>query len=182
MTETEYFSDTKKYLEEIIRNNVKNESVLTESAYMDMGIRHLKRIYIGERGRRGTFVWRPQELKELNDIWTSIRPDLEKAISDALHRYMKRKMVTEINAISGEALVKAAMAEAGLSYIYTAQMYRAKIEVKISARNALTFYLSYKKIGEELPKAISAAKSMSEIMETLGSGAFVRKIYSCEPW
>lgn len=182
MTETEYFVPTRKYLEEIIRSNVKSESVRSESAYLDMGLKYVKKLFMAKPGRRGTFVWKPYDLKSLNDIWMAMKPDLEKAISDAIHRYRKRKMVTEINAISGEALVNAAMTEAGLTYSYTAQMYRAKIEVRLSDKNALTFYLGYKKIGEELPKAISAAKSMIEILETFGPGTSIRKTYGLENW
>lgn len=182
MTEAQYFENTKKFLEEIIRNNVKSESELPESAYMDMGIRHIKKLYVEKNGRRGSFVWKPRELKELNDLWMRMKPDLEKAVSEAIHRYRKRKMVTEINAISGEALVKAAMTEAGLTYSYTGQMYRAKIEVKLSSKNALTFYISYKKIGEELPKAVSAAKTIIEALDTFGQGTSIRKIYSMELW
>ena len=109
-------------------------------------------------------------------------PELEKAISGAIHRYMKRKMVTEINAVSGEALVDAAMTEADLTYRYTAQMYRAKIEVKLNDKNALTFYISYKKIGEELPKAVSAAKSLIEILNSFGPNTSIRKTYGFGDW
>ena len=182
MTEKEYFENTKKFIEEIIRTDVKCERVRAESAYLDMSIKHIKKLFTTKPGRKGSFVWKPHELKELNDIWTSMKPELEKAISQAIQRYRKRKMVTEINAISGEVLVDAAMAEAGLRYNYTAQMYRAKIEVRISAKNVLTFYLSYKNIGEELPKAISATKSLIETLNTLGSGTVIRKFYSSEYW
>ena len=182
MTHAEYFENTRKYLEEIIRNNVKSESVRSESAYLDMGLKYVKKLFIATPGRRGSFVWKPHELKNLNDIWMTIKPELEKAISNAIHRYRKRKMVTELNAISGEALVNPGMTEAGLTYSYTAQMYRAKIEVRLSDKNALTFYLGYKKIGEELPKAISAAKSMIEILETFGPGTSIRKTYGLENW
>lgn len=182
MTTAEYFENTKKFLEEIIRSDVKRETVRPESSYMDMGIRHIKKIYVEQNGRRGSFVWKPHELKELNDLWMRMKPDLEKAVSEAIHRYRKRKMVTEINAISGEAIVKAAMTDAGLTYRYTAQMYRAKVEVRLNDKNALTFYISYKKIGEELPKAVSAAKSLIEILNSFGPNTSIRKTYGFGDW
>jgi hypothetical protein len=182
MTSKEYFDNTKKHIEEIIRYDVKAESVKPESVYMDRALKHFKLLFTKQPGRKGSFVWKPHELKALNDIWTEIMPELEKAISGAIHRYMKRKMVTEINAVSGEALVNAAMSEANLTYRYTAQMYRAKIEVKLNDKNALTFYISYKKIGEELPKAVSAAKSLIEILNSFGPNTSIRKTYGFGDW
>ena len=182
MTSKEYFDNTKKHIEEMIRYDVKAEAVKPESVYIDRALKHFKLLFTKQPGRRGSFVWKPHELKTLNDIWKEIMPDLEKAISGAIHRYMKRKMVTEINAVSGEALVNAAMSEVGLTYRYTAQMYRAKIEVKLSDKNALTFYISYKKIGEELPKAVSAAKSLIEILNSFGPNTSIRKTYGFGDW
>ena len=111
-----------------------------------------------------------------------MKSDMEKAITSAIQRYKIRKMVTEINAISGEALVNAVMTEAGLTYRYTAQMYRAKIEIRLNDKNVLVFYISYKKIGEELPKAVSAAKSLIEVLDSFGPGTTIRKNYAFETW
>jgi hypothetical protein len=61
-------------------------------------------------------------------------------------------------------------------------MYRAKIEVKLNDKNALTFYISYKKIGEELPKAVSAAKSLIEILNSFGPNTSIRKTYGFGDW
>ncbi len=65
-----------------------------------------------------------------------MKSDMEKAITSAIHRYKKRKMVTEINAIA----------------------------------------------GEELPKAVSAAKSLIEILNSFGPGTTIRKNYAFETW
>lgn len=89
MTSTEYFDNTKKHIEEMIRYDVKAESVKPESVYMDRALKHFKLLFTKQPGRRGSFVWKPHELKALNDIWTEIMPDMEKAISGAIHRYMK---------------------------------------------------------------------------------------------
>ena len=90
-------------------------------------------------------------------------------------KYRSRKMVSEINAASAEALISAAMKEAGLKYAFFPQTYRAKVHVKINQRNKVVLYLNYKKIRDELPKAIEAIKVIIEAMEKLGSGSSIQK-------
>ena len=90
-------------------------------------------------------------------------------------KYRSRKMVSEINAASAEALISASMKEAGLKYAFFPQAYRAKVHVKLSQKNKVVLYLNYKKIRDELPKAIEALKVIVEAMERLGSGSSIQK-------
>lgn len=69
-------------------------------------------------------------------------------------------MKQAISAISAEALVSTAMKGAGLQYQFIAQQYRAKVAVKLNERNKVVFFLSYKKIHEQLPDVIDSAKQL----------------------
>ena len=72
------------------------------------------------------------------------------------------------------------MKAAGLEFIFTAQQFRAKVEVKISPKSKLTFFVSYKKLQEELSSLIESAKSIKENMEKLGGNATIKKIFSTD--
>ena len=46
----------------------------------------------------------------------------------------------------------------------------------------LNWLLNYKKMNEELPRVVEAAKSMIILMESLGSSASVQKMMPYENW
>ena len=79
-----------------------------------------------------------------------------------------------------DVLISNKMKAAGLEFIFTAQQFRAKVEVKISAKSKLTFFVSYKKLQEELSSLIESAKSIKENMEKLGGNATIKKIFSTD--
>ena len=89
-------------------------------------------------------------------------------------------MQTNINAVTAKALISIAMKDAGLEYIYTAQQFRAKIEVKISSKSKLTFFVGYKKLQDELSSLVESAKTIKENMVKLGGNATIKKILSID--
>jgi hypothetical protein len=91
-------------------------------------------------------------------------------------KYKSRRMVAEINAVSAEALVAGAMKDAGLKFLFIPQMYRAKVCVKINEKSKVVIYLNYKKINEELPKAVEALKILVSTIDSLGPGTSIQKI------
>lgn len=89
-------------------------------------------------------------------------------------------MQMNINAVTAKVILSNKMKAAGLEFIFTAQQYRAKLEVKISAKSKLTFFVSYKKVFVELDNLIESAKSIKENMEKLGGNATIKKIFSTD--
>ncbi len=85
-------------------------------------------------------------------------------------------MVAEINALSAEALIDAAMKEAWLKHLFEAQTYRAKVRVKITDKSKIIIYLNYKKIHEQLPKAIESLKVLVSTLESMNYGTTIQKI------
>ena len=67
-----------------------------------------------------------------------------------------------------------------LEFIFMAQKFRAKVEVKISPKSKVTFFVSYKKVFDELDNLIESAKSIKENMEKLGSTATIKRIFSTD--
>lgn len=178
METAEYLAKVKKHIDEVIREHIKTGTDVPESRYIDIALQHTKALYSSETERNGMrkkHFWSRKDLSEMMTLWESIRPELHKHIPESIMKYRSRKMVSEINAASAEALIAAAMKEAGLKYAFFPQTYRAKVNVKISQRNKVVLYLNYKKIRDELPKAIEALKVIVEAMERLGSGSSIQK-------
>ena len=67
------------------------------------------------------------------------------------------------------------MKEAGLKYVFYPQTYRAKVFVKINDKHKVVIYLNYKKIGNELPKAMEGIKELIAALEKLGPNAGIQK-------
>ena len=67
-------------------------------------------------------------------------------------------------------------------YMVEFQAYRAKLTVKLSARNKLTFYVNYKKMTQDLPKALDNMEILRHTLEQYGSGVTVKLNNGCERW
>ncbi len=94
----------------------------------------------------------------------------------------KKKVVREILTVSAQAYIKDAMENSGLQYMVEFQAYRAKLTVKLSARNKLTFYVNYKKMTQDLPKALDNMEILRHTLEQYGSGVTVKLNNGCERW
>ena len=178
MEREEYLVKLKKFLDETIREKIKSGIEVPESKYLDCALAHTKTLYKSDPTRRASqqrHFWSRAELAGIMEIWESVRQELEQHIAKTVMKYRSRRMVTEINAVSSEALVSEAMKEAGLKYEFFSQTYRAKVHVKISEKNKVVVYLNYKRIGEELPKAIEALKAIASAMVQLGTSSSIQK-------
>ena len=74
------------------------------------------------------------------------------------------------------------MKEAGLKHQFTAQTHRAKVSVLITDNRALTTYISYKKLYEQLPRLIESLKVIMHELESLGSLVSINKAYNTFDW
>ena len=179
MEKAEYLKLVKKHLDERIRENVKSGTEVSERKYLDNALAYTKMLYKDDPDRRTSkqrHFWSSGELHGITQMWESMRPELEKHIQEALMKYRSRRMVAEINALSAEALIDAAMKEAGLKHLFEAQTYRAKVRVKITDKNKIIIYLNYKKIHEQLPKAIESLKVLVSTLESMNYGTTIQKI------
>lgn len=178
METAEYLEKVKKHIDARIRENIKAGVEAPESKYLDIALLHTKQLYKleSEKNVSGrTYFWKRNNISDIMTLWEGIRPDLQKYIPESIMKYRSRKMVTEINAVSAEALVSASMKEAGLKYVFYPQTYRAKVFVKINDKHKIVIYLNYKKIGNELPKAMEGIKELIAALEKLGPNAGIQK-------
>ena len=69
-----------------------------------------------------------------------------------------------------------------MTYQVEYQTYRAKVAVLVNEKSKVIFYINYKKMTEEIPLAISAAKEIIRQVNLLGKGASLSKAFNYETW
>lgn len=116
-----------------------------------------------------------QEQERINEVVAHYMPLLRERTVPLQQRYFRDRKISEINAVSAQAIINAKMQKFGLKATLTGQRYRVRIHAPLGKVNRLRFYVSYKDIhnDERLDEVVAALRQMQEAMDKLGSGAVV---------
>ena len=179
--ETDYSVYTEgilKDLKELIRSDVNAGMDRNPGEYMDRALENMKRSYQMANKMSRYQAWSIRNRKDLMDIWAAIQSDIltgvEKYMKDCKHK----KLTKEIRMATARAAIKAAMQEAGLKHQFTGQTYRARVSVLITQNRAITIYISYKKMHEQLPRIIESLKLICQEIDCLGKDVIINKAYN----
>ena len=148
------------------------------SEYLDRALENLKGRYQAAHKRSRYHTWTIGSGREVVEIWMKIQPEILSAIEKYLQECKHKKLTKEIKMATARAAIKAAMQEAGLKHQFTGQTYRAKVSVLITHNRALTIYISYKKMHEQLPRVIESLKLICQEIDCLGKDVFINKAYN----
>ena len=148
------------------------------SEYLDRALENLKGRYQAAHKRSRYHTWTIGSGREVVEIWMKIQPEILSAIEKYLQEFRHKKLTKEIKATTAKAAIKAAMQEAGLKHQFTGQTYRAKVSVLITRNRALTIYISYKKMHEQLPRVIESLKLICQEIDCLGKDVLINKAYN----
>lgn len=169
-------------LKTTIKSDVNSGIEKSQMQYLDWALETLKRRFQAINKWSRFQAWTLRDSKEVTEVWLEIQPEIQKTIEHLIHEYRQKKLAKEINATSAKAAIREAMKEAGLKHKFTGQTYRAKVSVLISQNRALTIYISYKKLQEQLPHIIEALKLIRHELEVLGNNATFTKAYDSGEW
>ena len=177
MKDRKYYIETvNKLIRNDIKTDMKNNTNKTERHYLSECLEYLNRLHNGWDPSSGWFYGGRGKNDEAYALWVDAKQELTDTITSAIKACKAKQMQMNINAVTAKVLISNKMKAAGLEFIFTAQQYRAKLEVKISAKSKLTFFVGYKKVFVELDNLIESAKSIKENMERLGTTASIKKI------
>ena len=181
MKDRKYYIETvNKLIRNDIKTDMKNNTNKTERHYLSECLEYLNRLHKGWDPSSGWFYGGRGKNDDAYALWVDAKQELTDTITSAIKACKAKQMQMNINAVTAKVIISNKMKAAGLEFIFTAQQYRAKFEVKISAKSKLTFFVSYKKVFDELDNLIESAKSIKENMEKLGSNATIKKIFSTD--
>ena len=181
MKDRKYYIETvNKLIRSDINEDIKNNTNKSEMHYLSECLEYLNRLHNGWDPSSGWFYGGRGKNDDAYALWVDAKQELTDTITSAIKACKAKQMQMNINAVTAKVLISNKMKAAGLEFIFTAQQYRAKVEVKISAKSKLTFFVSYKKLQEELSSLIESAKSIKENMEKLGGNATIKRIFSTD--
>ena len=169
-----------KLIRNDIKTDMKNNTNKTERHYLSECLEYLNRLHNGWDPSSGWFYGGRGKNDEAYALWVDAKQELTDTITSAIKACKAKQMQMNINAVTAKVIISNKMKAAGLEFIFTAQQYRAKLEVKISPKSKLTFFVSYKKVFDELDNLIESAKSIKENMDKLGGNATIKKIFSTD--
>ena len=116
--------------------------------------------------------------RDVEKCCQEINDELVDIINGYIHEYKNKKMTKEIKATTAQAVIKAAMQEAGLKHHFIAQTYRAKVLYPICPNRYLAFYITYSRLQEQLPQVIESLKKIEEGMNGLGKNPTINRSYN----
>lgn len=181
--------ERQKYLESIlqsqksiIKTDVDSGLEKSVSHYLDRALTQLKQEYKNGKSWSRFSVWPSENVKDVVQIWESIKPEVLEGINGYLKQYRSQKMTREIRATSAQAVIAEAMKDAGLKHKFIAQVHRAKVLVLIGGTSCITFHVLYSRLMQDLPRIIDSLKIINEQVENIGSKVLFAKAYGYDNW
>ena len=181
--------ERQKYLESIlqsqksiIKTDVDSGLEKSVSHYLDRALTQLKQEYKNGKSWSRFSVWPSENVKDVVQIWESIKPEVLEGINGCLKQYRSQKMTREIRATSAQAVIAEAMKDAGLKHKFIAQVHRAKVLVLIGGNSCITFHVLYSRLMQDLPRIIDSLKIINEQVENIGSKVLFTKAYGYDNW
>ena len=175
-----YIETVNKLIRNDIKTDMKNNINKTERHYLSECLEYLNRLHNGWDPSSRWFYGGRGKNDDAYALWVDAKQELSDIIVSTIKENKAKEMQMNINAVTAKALISIEMKKAGLEYIFTAQQFRAKIEVKISSKSKLTFFVGYKKLQDELSSLVESAKVIKENMVKLGGNATIKKILSID--
>ena len=182
MERQKYLESILQSLKSIIKTDVDSGLEKSVSHYLDRALTQLKQEYKNGKSWSRFSVWPSENVKDVVQIWESIKPEVLKGINGYLKQYRSQKMTREIRATSAQAVIAEAMKDAGLKHKFIAQVHRAKVLVLIGGNSCITFHVLYSRLMQDLPRIIDSLKIINEQVENIGSKVLFAKAYGYDNW
>ena len=182
MERQKYLESILQSLKSIIKTDVDSGLEKSVSHYLDRALTQLKQEYKSGKSWSRFSVWPSENVKDVVQIWESIKPEVLEGINGYLKQYRSQKMTREIRATSAQAVIAEAMKDAGLKHKFIAQLHRAKVLVLIGGNSCITFHVLYSRLMQDLPRIIDSLKIINEQVENIGSKVLFAKAYGYDNW
>ena len=177
MDNSYYINAVTDALKPVIKHDVTAGYNRPYSQYLDRALEIVKNRYKDVNNMGAFGFWSTQNKREIVHLWEALSPEIAAMIEETLKQCRSKKMMKDIKVASAKALVKEAMEQAGLNYKFEGQTYRAKISVLLAPGRALTVYIAYSKINEQLAGTVNSLKAIVNEVEKLGKNFTINKVY-----
>lgn len=152
---------------------VRNTGAFDFTACVNFQVDELQRLYRQAHG----FSSRRKFRQGLEAFTAHFLPLIEQQTEEILTKFNKSRILMQVEAATARGILLPAFDQAGLEADIVCQRYRAKVTVRLTARQSLSFYVSYKSLREEhaQEKLVSAVLDMQDAAGRIGGDLkFVR--------
>lgn len=178
MEKTEYTEGILGHIKELIKYDVNSCIDRPQSHYINSAYECLQRRIQAMSKSSHYQPWNIKHRKQVEDIWKELQPDVIVAVDRFIQEFKHKKLTKDIKAATAKAAIKIAMQEAGFKHQFTGQTHRAKVSVLMGTCKVMSFYISYKKLNEELPRIVESLKVIRQELEHFGKDVTIYKTYN----
>ena len=145
---------------------VRNTGAFDYTACVNFQVDELQRLYRQAHG----FSSRQKFRQGLEAFTAHFLPLIEQQTEEILAKFNKSRILMQVEAATARGILLPAFDQAGLKADIVCQRYRAKVTVRLTARQYLIFYVSYKSLREEQArqKLIRAVLDMQDAANRIG--------------
>ena len=178
LTDEEVLEDALEVLPEY-RESIRSTGEFDLDRCVRMALGRVERLYKSKHGIFSHTQMGRREREEMSRVVAYYQPLLYQRIAAIRQKYLQSRKVAQINGATAKALISSRFQAAGLKARVSGQLHRARVEVKVSDRYQVRFYINYKKMLQDgvLDNAVSAVQDVVRSLEHLGYGAMVERIY-----
>ena len=182
MDNSKYTEGINDHIKTLIKQDVNSGIDRPVTAYLQCALETLKRRYQAMNKWGRYQPWSSESTAKITKLWGELEPELTACIDKHLHEFKHKKLTKDIKATTAKAAIRAAMQEAGIKHQFVGQTHRAKVSVLLTENKALTFYVSYKNLNEQLPPIIKSLKLIKQELACLGNNISINKVYNIAEW
>ena len=182
MDNNKYTEGITDQLKLLIKEDVNSGIDRPMAAYLQRAMEAIKRRFQTSNKWSRYNPWSTESTEEITKLWVKYEPEIVDCIEKYLQEFKHKKLTKDIKATAAKAAIRAAMQEAGIKHQFTGQTHRAKVSVLLAKRQVLTFYISYKKLHEQLPHIINSLKIIKQELEYLGSNVSINNKVNHAAW
>jgi len=177
LTDEEVLAEAMEVLPEF-RERIRSTGEFDLDRCVRMGLGRIERLYKSKHGIFTHTQMGRREREEMSQVVAYYQPLLYQRISAFRQKYLQGLKVSQINGATAKALITSRFQAVGLDAKVSAQLYRARVEVKVSDHYRVRFYLYYKRMLQDgvLDNVITAVQDVVRAIEHLGYGAMVERI------
>lgn len=177
LTEEEIIQDALEVLPEY-RERIRSTGDFDLDRCVRMALARIERLYKSKHGIYSHMQMDRREREEMIPVLAHFQPLVYERIAAIRQKYLQGRKVSQINGATAKALITSRFQAAGLEVKVSGQLYRARVEVKVSDRYQIRFYLYYKKMLQDgiLDDTVTAVQDLAKAIDRLGYGAIVERI------
>lgn len=176
MTEQEIIDDALKAVPDYLAS-IRATGEFDLDTCVEYELRRVNTLFKAQRKLKGWSPLNKRDRQERDLVLAHFIPMLKEATIPIRDRYLKGRRIQAINATTARAVITSALETAGFKAAVVGQRYRARVEVDVTDKSSLSFYVRYKDVmnGEVMAAVIKSVLQIRDAVSQLGYGVLIKR-------